>query len=227
MRKFNVLFILQLLISVDLAATECIGPNDAKNGVVYLHGMDTSTPSSMEVTNRTTLTKISNELEVTIALPRAKDRCPTQPSLHCWGWNFNDAKIMDSALASVQAAKDFCFPKAKNVGLVGFSNGGYVVNYALKSCKKSEINWSISIGAASTWKDNEGPELSNCGKYIFMAGSEEEALHTIKKMIPWLTKRKVDFDIMEFPGGHTVPYKELKTVIQTNLTISSPFTAPR
>ena len=60
--------------------------------------------------------------------------------------------------------------------------------------------------------------MSSCGKYIFMVGKDDTAnLRVVRDMNPWLTKRKVDYEIVEFAGGHTVPYEELKSVIQSHL----------
>lgn len=197
-------------------ATECLGPKDAKKAVVYFHGMDALTSNTSEIGNRETLNKIANELGIGIAMPHAKDKCPKNPDLYCWGWNFYDSKVIDNAIAEATAAKQLCFSEAVETGMVGFSNGGYVVNYTLRNCKKTPFDWAISMGAGSTWKPEDPiSDLSSCGKFIFMVGDADTANNSVvHEMSPWLEKRKANYEIVEFSGGHKVPYDELKAQIK-------------
>ena len=197
--------------STTVLAQECIGSKTAKAGMVFLHGMDSPEFGPQERKTREHFAKMAKELDIAFALPRSPMKCPTKPHLVCWGWSFHELDSVDNALAASEKAKQTCFPEAKSTGIMGYSNGGYVVNYILKYCKKNSFDWAISIGAGSTWKDSDPvTDMSSCGKFVFLIGTKDVYNYSIvQSMKPWLTKRKVNFTVPEYDDGHTVPYKEL------------------
>lgn len=219
--KSLILLLFFIYTATTALAQDCIGPKNAKAGMVFLHGMDSPEFGPQERKTREHLAKIAGELDIAFALPRSTMKCPTKPDLVCWGWSFHELDSVDNALAASEKAKQTCFPEAKSTGIMGYSNGGYVVNYILKYCKKNSFDWAISIGAGSTWKDSDPvTDMSSCGKYVFLIGTKDTYNYdTVLKMKPWLEKRNVKFSISEYDDGHTVPYKELLTEIK-NLTPS-------
>ena len=88
-------FLVLFSLSAKLYAYDCIGPKDAKTYAVYPHGMDSEKPDEQELANRKTLTNISKTLNIGIAIPREKDKCPNNPKLLCWGWSFNEPAALD------------------------------------------------------------------------------------------------------------------------------------
>ena len=209
--KSLIIYLFLISTSLPVFSQECIGPKTAKIGMVFLHGMDSPEFGPQERKTREHFTKMAKELDIAFALPRSPMKCPTKPHLVCWGWSFQELNSVDNALAASEKAKQTCFPEAKSTGIMGYSNGGYVVNYILKYCKKNSFNWAISIGAGSTWKDSDAvTDMSSCGQYVFLTGIQDTYNYdTVLKMKPWLQKRKVNFSIAEYDGGHTVPYNEL------------------
>ncbi len=190
---------------------DCIGPKTASNFAVYLHGMDTQKPSTQELSNRQKLLDIANVLNIRIALPRATDPCPTDKNLICWGWNFNDSKVIDLALSASAKAEAECFSNGKPVGLIGFSNGGFVANQIVEGCKKSEFSWFISIGAAGSWSDSKIIDLSKCGRISLLAGKQDKYNYeNIKNLASWFKKSKTQVSLIEYEGGHEVPAMELE-----------------
>lgn len=205
-----------LLASTAAIAVECVGPKESKSVAVYLHGMDSEPPSSQELHNRASLTSISKSLQIGFAIPRAKDKCPDNKLL-CWGWDFNDPKIIESAIAAAMSAKSECFPKATSMGLIGFSNGGFVANQIIKNCHKTEFAWLISIGAGGPWKSNT-EDLSHCGSLILMAGKKDlYNYEPIKELGRLLKNRGANINVIEYDEGHILPEKDLKNVLKSVL----------
>lgn len=208
---FKILASLVLFLSSTAWSYECIGPKAASNFAVYLHGMDTQKPSSQEQSNRQKLAEIADKLNIRIAVPRANDRCPTDKNLICWGWNFNDSKIIDAAISASANAQAECFSKAKTVGLIGFSNGGFIANQIVKDCKKSEYSWFVSIGAAGSWNDSNSKDLSQCGKISLLAGRQDKSNYeSIKNLAAWFKKNKAQVNFIEYDSSHEIPTKELE-----------------
>lgn len=215
MRFQTSLILLSLFSAPTYALDECIGSKDSNTVAIYLHGMDTESPSPQELENRKILKKISEILNVGIALPRSTAKCPNKTQL-CWGWNFNEAGIIDSALKTSQQTNEKCFPKSKHTGLIGFSNGGFVVNQIVKECRKNDFDWLISIGAGGSWNQTDKKDLSNCGSLTLMAGKKDKSNYeSIKELKKWLTEKKANVTIVEYDDGHTIPEKDLQKVLRS------------
>lgn len=210
--KFNLFSALSIfLFSISTWSIECLGPKEAKNSVVYLHGMDTQAPGQQEVLIREKLSALATKLNLRIALPRASDKCPPDAKLICWGWNFNDAKVIDASLAASALSAKECFPEAKTMGLIGFSNGGFVANQIIKDCRRTPFSWFFSIGAAGSWKKDDSKDLSKCGRLYLFAGKQDKSNYSnIKNFSVWLKEQKATIELIEYEEGHTVPSKELE-----------------
>lgn len=214
--QFPISFILMVFFSAPASAfDDCFGPKDSTNVAIYLHGVDVESLSSQELENRQVLKKISHSLNIGIALPRAKNKCPNKTQI-CWGWNFNETGIIESALKIAQQSKEKCFPKAKNSGVIGFSNGGFVANQIVKDCKKNDLDWLISIGAGGSWNQNDKKDLSNCGSLTLMAGKKDKFnFEPIKELGNWFKDHKGLVTVIEYDDGHTIPEKDLERILKS------------
>ena len=214
MLSFKYIVIL-LVASPMISYAECFGPKNSKTVVVYLHGMDSESPSQQELENRKVLSKISESLKIGIAIPRAKSKCPNKTQL-CWGWNFNEASVVDSALQLAIESQKLCFTKVTNIGLLGFSNGGFVVNQIVKDCKKTDFNWLISIGAGGSFNKNDQTDFSKCSSLTLMAGKEDKFNYeSIKDLAKWMKDHKANITLVEYDSGHSLPEKDLETVLKS------------
>lgn len=212
----NLWFCITLLSLPILSSAECIGPKDLKNVAIYLHGMDTEPPSQQELSNRKILKKISDSLKIGIVIPRAKTQCPNNKDQFCWGWNFNESGVIDSTLKMAFETKERCFPKSKTIGLVGFSNGGFVANQITKDCRATELNWLISIGAGDSQNKTDTKDLSKCSPLILMAGQKDKSNYEpIKELGKRLSEQKANVTIIEYDDGHTIPEKDLQKVLKS------------
>lgn len=211
----RVLFIFLFLVPTSAFAIECIGPQKAHHFLVYLHGMDTKTPGEQEQSNRKKLAVMAENLNLRIAVPRAVNSCPKDKNLVCWGWNFNDQTVIEKALASVDAAAKECFPKEKKLGLIGFSNGGFVANQIIKDCTKTDFSWFVSIGAAGSWTQNNSKNLSHCGTLKLLAGKKDKwNYQPMKELELNLKTNKADVELVEYNDGHLIPSVELEGVVK-------------
>lgn len=209
-------YIISLLITFPmLSYAECIGPKDSKTVAIYLHGMDTESPSNQELENRKVLSKISESLKIGIAIPRAKNKCPNKSQI-CWGCNFNEDGVVENALQLASASQTQCFPKSTQIGLIGFSNGGFVANQIIKDCKKTDFKWLVSIGAGGSYNKNDKTNLNKCGALILMAGKEDKSNYEqIKSLEKWMNERKANVNFVEYESGHNLPEKDLEKVLKT------------
>lgn len=103
----------------------CIGPDNAKGFLIYLHGMDSKSPSKQELQNRKILNDLASKYNLKIALPRAQMQCPTQPGSICWGWTWNASELAN-IIPQILESREQCFPNDQPFGVIGFSNGGYL-----------------------------------------------------------------------------------------------------
>lgn len=214
MSSFKYIIILLIAFPV-LSYAECFGPKDSKTVAVYLHGMDTESPSNQELENRKVLSKISESLKIGIAIPRTKNKCPNKTQL-CWGWNFNDTGVVDTAIQLAIETQKQCFPKADQFGIVGFSNGGFIANQIVKDCKKTNFKWLISIGAGGSFNKNNKTDLSKCNSLTLMAGKQDKFNYEpIKDLAKWLKEHKADVTLVEYNSGHLLPEKDLEKVLKS------------
>ena len=199
------------IIASSSFGANCLGLKDSKSFAIYLHGTDTDIPSAQEFTNRELLSRISNSLKIGIVLPRSKDKCTADKRFICWGSDYNDPKLLNSVFtAAVTEAKN-CFPDAKPAVLIGFSNGGYIVNQILQNCRKTIFEWLVSIGAGGSWSKTEISDQSRCGNLFLFARNEDKVSYQpLKDFNSWLKNRKAQGKNLETEENIIVPDKSLE-----------------
>lgn len=212
----SLLIYLLILSTLPVArAQECLGSEKAKHSVVYLHGMDTTSPSPQEMRNREVLNDLAQKLNLRIALPRAISICPNNQNQICWGWDFSDVSSITSSLEIVSAAAKKCFSKSNHIILLGFSNGGFVVNRLIQDCLKTPYTQFISVAAGGTWNANSTKDLSQCGSLVLLIGRKDSSNYKpVKEYHSWLKQNKAATTLIEFPGSHELPSKELEQTLQ-------------
>ncbi|MEK6555146.1 MAG: hypothetical protein AABZ31_07900 [Bdellovibrionota bacterium] len=150
MRLAFLALIFILLGSFAHGTTECIGSVKANRFIVYLHGIDTESPSLQELENRGVLKELAKSLNIRFALPRAKVACPTKIHQMCWTWAAKTSVDLAPVKSAIELAAADCFP-SKNYDVLGFSNGGIAVASLLRLCEKVDFNLGITVGAAGGW----------------------------------------------------------------------------
>jgi hypothetical protein len=204
----SILFlILYAIHSNAFSETQCMGPLKAKNYAVYLHGIDSKNPGSQELANRKVLQNIAAQLNLRIALPRAKEKCGNNI---CWGWSQTD----ETAKAAVTVIRDSvksCFNGKKQYGLIGFSSGGYLATKLFRLCMLPkllpEIQWIVTSGSSMM----KGPleqnpqDLKSCGKLTMLVGDgDKENLDRDKNYPTLLRAKHANVEYEEFKGDHNL-----------------------
>lgn len=197
------------------ATTECIGPKNASKFMVYLHGMDTVSPSLQEVENRSVLQKLANNLNIRFALPRAVDKCPPNSKQICWTWAAKTSEDIKSVKAAINSAVEVCFSK-KEYKVLGFSNGGAAVKALLRLCEKVDFNTAIAIGSAGGWYSSDPKNLESCKpKVTFLLGSEDQPNQKpIREFVSHLVSLRAPVFLVEYKGGHRLMYEPLFNLLK-------------
>jgi predicted esterase len=203
----------------DLRAATCLGPADATGLAVYLHGVDEPGISDQELENRRHLEAIAHTLSLRIAVPRASTRCPDEPNQLCWGWTFDDAEL-DSGAKAISAAAAACFGAERRFGLIGFSNGGYLVTKLLRTCsvpaRLPSVTWMLTIGSAMSRGPLEPapPDLSGCGRLVMIEGTHDTwNFDPEDHLLHGLEGKHADVRAIRFDGGHGVPVEPTRAAL--------------
>jgi len=193
----------------------CIGSEQAANGAVYFHGIDSHQPSVQELLNREKLSALANELDMRIAVPRAQARC-LEGSI-CWGWALNDDEARQ-ALDEVAAAVTACGVPGNNLGVIGFSNGGYLIAKLFRSNMfqdaRPQISWGVAVSSA-VMRGPIGPVPPKVsGRLVMVVGNSDQYNYDPKQnYFKELQKKSAQVYLFEFIGGHELPLAETRKAL--------------
>lgn len=198
----------------EYVSAECLGERAAPTLVVYFHGIDSLEPSEHELRNRQVLQKLANQHQLRIALPRSDFRCPHDATLRCWMWSEWDEQLIRGRIdTAMQWARDKCSPNQRVSGLIGFSNGGLLVNRVVQQCLSVERDWLISVGAPGSWQPS--PEsLENCGRLTMLMGrADEGARSSALELKEHLEARSAKVLWLDYDGGHSMETESLSHIL--------------
>lgn len=201
------------------AVASCIGPEDSMGFMVYLHGRDFDPPGTLELQNRHVLEQIAENLHIKIALPRGSETCGGNGPPRCWGWEISDSQT-EEALKAIQSAADSCFGSGKSFGLIGFSNGGYVVDRIYRTCALRSSSWFISVGAGAANPPSAqwAADLSTCGTFTLIEGTQDPQNYDKSgTYLGKIQRRGGHAQELQFEGGHEIPYEPTRRAILENL----------
>jgi dienelactone hydrolase len=172
--------------------------------------MDTASPSTQEIQNRSVLTELSKNLKIRFAIPRAVAVCPTDPKQICWGWTAKTSKDISPVKTAIESAATQCF-SSKNYSVLGFSNGGVAVGSFLRLCEKVDIKSAITVGAAGGWYSSDPQDLRGCQpKLVSMLGSDDhQNQKPVRDFVAHLISLGAPATLVEYEGGHKLLYKPL------------------
>lgn len=204
--------------TADTEATGCIGPEHALRGAVYLHGIDSARPSMQELRNRSVLSALARRLKMRIAIPRGTASCPGNSI--CWGWGPSDNEARD-VLRAIEEASAFCGLPVARLGLIGFSNGGYMTAKLFRDdlFKLAGVSWGVAAGSAM-WRGSIAPRSQYVSGRLVMIIGERDVFNRDPKQnyLEQLRRISGDVHLVEFPGGHELPFNETLKAVEEALS---------
>lgn len=181
--------------------------------VIYLHGMDTFSPSNQELQIRKSLENLSNELGISFATPRAFEKCPENKKQICWMWGAETKEAIKIKRNKILRETKSCFSESLPTIWLGFSNGGNLVSQIFQECvEKGDY---ITFGASGGYVKNSSGSLQNCGSYKALIGKNDKwnYSHAIK-FYSNLKNKKAHVDVIELDGGHEVDSNILREILK-------------
>jgi len=125
----------------------CEGPEDADVGLVYLHGMDSPSPSPQEMSNRAVLEAVARHFSMRVAILRSLTRCSWRPEQLCWSWR--DRNQLLSRHEEIVRKSAPCFAKEARLILLGFSNGAFFATDIANRCVPTPFSSVIAFGGGT------------------------------------------------------------------------------
>lgn len=179
----------------------CIGPEDAKATAIYLHGMDTPSPSAQERWNRVVLNHVVALLSLRVAIVRSDVPCPWEPQLRCWPSTSPDE--VRGALDAALLAGQKCFGRTASLGLIGFSNGGFFVSSVRHHVESHPFSYFISFGGAGHPRNATDEVSSDKTPYFIIVGNDDR-WHRDRAFGYATSARRLSERVkyIEFNGGH-------------------------
>jgi predicted esterase len=204
------LLLLTLLVPSYAKAQECIGESSYARKAIYFHGIDDLTPAKLEQANRDVLRKLAASEHVQFFVARSKTSCKQNSKELCWQ-HYSKEEVMNLYKENLAAAAK-CFGKSDQVGLIGFSNGGYLASKIYHFCLEPRPSWVIVVGSAGTY--TESASLKNCSRLKFVMGARDLSLGKAKKYFEQLKAKKGNVDFQTYPGGHYLDFAALQTALK-------------
>ena len=192
----------------DYYKTDCIGPMTAKKSFVYLHGWDDPNMGSHEKENRRQFQKWAKKKGWRIALPRGKSRC-SKGRRQCWNTRTKDSVLR--AWNRIQEASLKCKLTA-DWGVVGFSNGGYLVSSLFTLCPANMPNWLMQFGAGENSRVGS-IQKKDCTPFAIAIGKRDISFAKAKAYAARLKALGSPVLYHEFHGGHVIDFALLSRLI--------------
>lgn len=185
----------------------CFGDRKSGAGVIYLHGIDTIVPSEQELGNRRLLIKIAATLKFDLAIVRSTEFCKEKSRAGQLCWHRGDEQLNQTLLSEITTAGAECFSLDARVGILGFSNAGYLLNAITTQCLPSKTKWFLSIGAAGDVLKDAPQTNANCQDHLlhFMIGKKDITNIKVRKTFAQLKSLGRKIALTEFTGGHEIP----------------------
>ena len=193
-------------------AFACYGSPEAQLQVIYLHGFDTPRPGPEELRSRVALREWAKTGTVRVALPRSNQSCKVQSQnkdLLCW-----PAKEPTQAQTSLDAAvsqSGQCLLKGKPALILGFSNGGWLVNKLHRWCLVPKDQQLAAAGAAGMLDEHSPKSLRDCGRLYQLIGQEDVYnKDAASKFVEAAKARQGRVQTISYVGGHYLTIEALK-----------------
>jgi pimeloyl-ACP methyl ester carboxylesterase len=191
-------------------ATECLGPNEAKGHLIYLHGLTPPGEATAEEgENRKALEQLARELSLRIAMPRGS-LCPTGKVC----WPAADKNEVLKTFDDLREKAKSCWSGNPRYDLLGFSNGGYFAFKLYKVHQDPQLARILATGSAGIW-DPKSDQPHPSSRFFLMIGRQDITLKKASQLAGILRKALPGFRFETFPGGHRLDYKATKMLLES------------
>lgn len=204
-RLFLAMFFLIALDPVE-AAEMCVGKKDAKMQWIYLHGMDDPSISAQERDNRALMEKMSQSMNARVFMARGNSVCKGKVC-----WKQHSSQEVQETFDQIRANAKGCLDFAKPFGVIGFSNGGYLVSKISQYCLAPKPAWILAIGSAG--KVGKEANLEACAPLSLLIGKRDMTREKTKIYFDSLRKAKLKVSLENFSGGHELIQSVLENAI--------------
>lgn len=178
----------------------CLGNEKSPITWVYLCGLLDSFDSPEEIENRKTLDRIGKRINIRFLAIHPFERCEPAGNKLCWR-HYTELEALETYKLILETIKEESI-----AGIIGFSNGGYFLNY-LAQMKKLE--WPvISIGAGGTVEDANHPN-----HITLIIGKNEITYHSAIKFMEEAKKTSLTIHHIEHEYGHIIPEDVLQNYL--------------
>ena len=213
--RYLFFFFFSLTLSFSCFGISCINQDkkEIKARIIYLHGMDSLNLSSQELSIRNSLKKLSDELGVEVALPRAFENCPENKKQICWMWGAERKVAIKLKKERILKETQRCFKSSAPLFWLGFSNGGNLISQIFQECE--EKGKYITFGASGGYIKSNLSRFGDCGSYKAVIGKDDKWNYSDAiKFYSSLKKKGGQIDIVEHQGGHEVSFEILEKIMK-------------
>lgn len=199
---------------------ECFGTGKNSNGLIYLHGIDTLTPGTQELENRELMQALASELNMDLAVVRSDQPCQDKNYQGKLCWMRKPEDVLSRTVEKIERSGSKCFRSDAKVGLVGFSNAGYLLLQAAADCATLKAQWSIAIGAGGS--ADFGRVKGACGRLRMMLGNRDVYSEKSARMgFSRLKSLGRDVELVPYDGKHELQKVSLTELIKKQIAPDS------
>lgn len=190
---------------------ECIGPEpeEAKSYMVFLHGAGIT---GIHKRNINVLKDIAKKKRVRFAIPISQWQCNAEnyKGRPCWLSGPIDDHSYKPAFRVIEDAAEKCF-RNRDYGLLGFSNGGYLVTTLKQHCVPNKFTKLIAVGMGVRGRPTDRPGLRGCSPQlnVLIGDQDSEYMNITKSSYELLKSRDADITFEVFEGGHELTAESL------------------
>lgn len=191
----------------------CVGRADAPHQAVFLHGMRPTTTSAASAGHVAQLTKMATALGYRIAIPMSTTRCENSAKIFCWRGDPKGGP--QETWNAVLASASKCF-KSQDVGLIGFSNGGYYAAKVVLRNLQPAPRWAIAIGSAGTvTPELARQDLSGRPPLYLLIGTKDVTRRATKAFFERLAPTTLPVTLKSYEGYHEVPFPLVTELVKS------------
>ncbi len=174
-------------------------------------------PPNMEGEERNlkVLNEISKRLNARIAMPVSPQKCWNQID-NCWKPVEKSRISTEEMFRVAMNMSESCVgSNFSEMQLIGFSNGAYLVNYAVLYCLRLPFKAMLTVGGGGIVQDRD---FLGCPKVDQIIGLGDPLLANALEISDRVRLRGGKIETSIFNGGHVFPLEPTLTILRNNIS---------